>query len=576
MEGTLRQWTIISVARFLWMVALICPVWGSPLATENEYALGLQQAKATVLEFTTDGGVTKESYTEFVTSLRNQLASDYNRHGIPVLRQPNKVADWERFLLVKLSNSPEATITLALDVTDANIVAYQAGIESYFFSDASDLAFSILFTDTDQKKLSFGGNYSELEKASGATRQAIDLGISHLDGAITTLYRSNRTPQNSIARALIVVIQMITETGRFRHIEQQVRVNIRTPDRYPSFRPDYATIELENNWIRLSIEIQESYQRAFSSAVMLRRANSEIFYADCVSEILKANLALLKFVCKSTEFESVSSAPDLHEVEYEVTCPALEPIAKIGGRRDRCLGVKDYNPVDGNNIIHWGCGINQYWTFKRDGTIRYQDKCLASYNFGPESYMVIYNCSTAPKPTTFWVVNTYGSIISPYSGMSVTTTNPYETIKLTLEITEFTSGQGWLPTNYTAPFPVSLMGFNDQCLKLKGTNNLWLQECANLGVGREWYIYTDGTIRPTSAPHRCLTCNSPFVGSEVIVLDCVDSGWSSQRWTFINDGRIMNIRSWLALDVQNLDGNLPQVIISAPNGKPSQKWLPLL
>ncbi|KAJ4828936.1 hypothetical protein Tsubulata_030253 [Turnera subulata] len=576
MEGTLRHWKTIEVAiRLLWLVALICPVWGSLLAIENEHALGLQQAKATVLEFTTDG-VTKESYKEFVTSLRNQLASDYERHGIPVLRQPNKVTDGERFLLVKLSNSPEATITLALDVTDANIVAYQAGVESYFLSDASNLAFSNLFTDTDQKKLSFGGIYSDLERVAGARRQDIDLGISHLDGAITTLYRSNRTPQNTVARALIVIIQMIIEATRFRHIEQQVRVNIRTPDTYPNFRPDYATIELQNNWIRLSTEIQESYQRAFSSAVMLRRANGEIFYADCVSEILKANLALLKFVCISTEPKSESSAPDLREVEYDVTCPALEPIAKIGGRRDRCLGVHDWNPVDGNNIIHWGCGINQYWTFKRDGTIRYKDKCLASYNFGPESYMVIYNCSTAPKPTTIWVVDAYGSIVNPFSGLSVTTGSPNDIRKLTLENTVYASSQGWLPTNYTAPFAVSLMGFNDQCLKLKGTNNLWLQECGNLGVGREWYIYTDGTIRPTSAPHRCLTCNSPFVGSEVIVLDCVDSGWSSQRWTFNNNGTIMNPRSGLVLDVQNLDGNLPQVIISPSKGKPSQKWLPLL
>ncbi|KAJ4837990.1 hypothetical protein Tsubulata_029077 [Turnera subulata] len=230
--------------------------------------------------------------------------------------------------------------------------------------------------------------------------------------------------------------------------------------------------------------------------------------------------------------------------------------------------------------------MNQYWTFKRDGTIRYlgrvgeffryQDRCLASYNFGPESHMVIYNCSTAPKPTTIWVVDAYGSIKSPISGSSVTTANPDNNYEVTLENTNYTSNQGWLPTNYTAPFPVSLMGFNDLCLKLRGTSNLWLQECANRGVGREWYIYTDGTIRPTSAPHRCLTCNTPFEESEVIVMECVRGGWSSQRWTFNNNGTIMDIRSGLVLDVQNLDGNLPQVIISPPNGKPSQKWLPLL
>ncbi|KAJ4824815.1 hypothetical protein Tsubulata_008601, partial [Turnera subulata] len=206
-------------ATWLWLVvALVGQSWASSLAVEDEYTMALSY---TTLEFSTDA--TKENYTEFLASMRNKLASDYKRYGIRVLRAWYSVADNERFLLVKLSNSPDTTITLALDVTTANVVAYRTGYESYFFNDTSNLGFSNLFNGTNKKWLSFGSEYSQLEKAAAATRQVIDLGISSLSGAITTLYVSNRTPEKSLASALIVVIQMITEAARFRYVEQRVR-----------------------------------------------------------------------------------------------------------------------------------------------------------------------------------------------------------------------------------------------------------------------------------------------------------------------------------------------------------------
>ncbi|KAJ4829852.1 hypothetical protein Tsubulata_027930 [Turnera subulata] len=224
------------------VVALVGLSWASSLATEDEYTLALHSY--TTLEFTTQDA-TKEGYTEFLESLRNKLASGYKRYGIRVLREWHRVADNERFLLVKLSNSPDTTITLALDVTTANVAAYQAGYESYFFNDTSNLAFSNLFNGTYRKWLPFGGEYSQLEKAAAATRQVIDLGIFSLDRAITTLYVSNRTPEKSLASALIVVIQMITEAARFRYIEQRVRFNFKAGT---TFRPDLGMIQLENNW----------------------------------------------------------------------------------------------------------------------------------------------------------------------------------------------------------------------------------------------------------------------------------------------------------------------------------------
>ncbi|KAJ4829854.1 hypothetical protein Tsubulata_027934, partial [Turnera subulata] len=421
------QLIYFSIVRLPWLYGSACVVGGVSFGLcRRRWGIGLFSGLGlpicrlpasldieTALEFTTYG-VTKKSYTKFVSSLRNQLTSDYKRHGIPVLPQPSRVADGERFLLVKLSNSPEVCISLALDVTDANVVGYQAGVESYFFSNAPNLAFSDIFAKTQKKKLPLGITYPELEKAAGANRQGIDLGISNLDGAITTLYQSNGSPANSVASALIVVMQMITEAARFRCME---------------------------------------LQRAFFNAVPLRRANGEIYYAYSVSDTLRANLALLKFVCTSTEHTSASSSSPsyLRQVisDYDVPCPALEPTLKIMGRDALCVAAHNYSATDGNPVILFDCGVNHFWTFKRDGTIRYKDQCLTTYNFGPESNKVIYNCSTAPKSTTIWVMDTNGSIVNPYSGWSLTSVLPTKATKLTIEKTSLVSSQGWYPTNNT-------------------------------------------------------------------------------------------------------------------------------
>lgn len=575
----MRSWS--KMATMLWWVALVCPAWVCPLAAGDEYANGVRGYELVEL---VPKKSTKETYTEFLEALRKQLASDYKRHEIPVLRGFNDVsAGEEEFLLVKLTNDAGKSITVALDITCVNVVAYQAEQQSFFLSDAPESAFSDLFIRTEKKKLAFGGDYAELEKTAAAIRQSINIGMLPLDEAITSLYGGSSTPANILARSFIVISQMVSEAVRFRYIEQQVRFSIRK-DGYRSFLPDFAMIELENNWERLSTEIQGSYQKAFSNTVQLRRANGEVFSTDSVSAILKTTLALLKFACRSEEPTSVLTSssdqgiiirPHRAGDQNYATCKSHEPTAKIVGRKGLCVVSRNQDFSDGNRLILWDCGINHFWTFKRDGTIRSvrNDKCLTTYNFGPESYVMTYNCSTAPKSTTLWVVDTDGSIINPVSGLSLSAETENFDITLTADKTIYASRQGWLPTNFTQPFAASIVGqANDLCLKTKG-NNLVLQDCLDRGIGREWTVFSDGTLRTSG---KCLTCNNPFKGSEAIIMECAPSGWSNQRWVFNSDGTIMNPKSGLVLEVKNSDTTGQQVVITSSTGNPNQKWLLLL
>nr|GFC69790.1 ribosome-inactivating protein [Tanacetum cinerariifolium] len=62
-------------------------------------------------------------------------------------------------------------------------------------------------------------------------------------------------------------------------------------------------------------------------------------------------------------------------------CPDGEPTINIVRRDGQCVNVKDSQYYNGNFIILGACGNaqrNQLWTFKSNGTIRSNGKCLTS------------------------------------------------------------------------------------------------------------------------------------------------------------------------------------------------------
>ncbi|KAJ4834574.1 hypothetical protein Tsubulata_028472 [Turnera subulata] len=606
MEGTSwRPAGIMKVAAtWLWLVALTSLTWttSSQLVLGNTEdgvaALGRPTVTAPpILEFK-PWGADKKRFSKFVTALRKELASEYIRHGIPVLRNPKQVPIDQRFLLVKLFRVSDVPVTLAIDITTANVVGYRTErSKSYFFEDTWDLASPILFIDTKKDKLPFKSTYSQLEEAAAARREDIKLSCYSLDSAIVTL--DDKESYQEIAGALIVIMQVVCGAARFRYIEHQMYFNIGRSEIH--FKPDAAMIELENNWNRLSTGIQQSYQKAFTNWFPIKRSNGELFHVDSVSDILKANLALLKFNCISgrDRFSSSSSSSHpstnnypLRQVisttsEEEDACPKVEPTTRIVGRDGLCVTVQDGDSTDGNKIMLHDCEFNHFWTLKRDSTIRWKDKCLIATSINEDdnnqeapqqttnnvNIMVIHNCLTAPHELTLWDVTTNGSIVSRVDdAMCLTAQSPGQGTTLTSEKTTLSSSQAWLPTYHYKPFRASIVMFYfGLCMTLKGEDRVTLVKCDwDDRSSRGWDIYPDGTIRPVPAPRRCLTSES---NSLVEIKDCIGS--PSQRWMFMNDGTILNPGSELVLEAVTLAPGY-DVKLKKPSGNDGQKWIPLL
>ncbi|XP_057964301.1 ricin-like [Malania oleifera] len=228
------------------------------------------------VKFTTNGFVTKKYYRQFLKTIRGRVANESDaRHGIPVLPNPSAVSDSQRFVLVELSNNAEDVVTLAIDVTNMYVVAYRAEDESYFFQEAPDVAFTELFTSTNQNTLTYCGNYKDLLRVAGLSDlDRVQVGMQELDTSISLLFHRSgaHIDQEKVARSLIICILMISEAVRFRHIEQRVADTIRS-DSYGSFSPNGAVISFVRSWSQLSRGIQESNEDGSFGEIQLQRAD---------------------------------------------------------------------------------------------------------------------------------------------------------------------------------------------------------------------------------------------------------------------------------------------------------------
>ncbi|RWR91471.1 type 2 ribosome-inactivating protein [Cinnamomum micranthum f. kanehirae] len=548
MRGNMK--VSIVVATWVWWNAVVGPAWVCSLMVAEQQTLNYE-----TVAFTTDGA-TVDSYTQFIEALRTHLESGKEAHGIP----------------------------LTLDVTNASVVAYLGKSRSFFLQ--VDIA--ALFPNSGERIiLPFDSSYTDLERVADDERGNIDLGMTPLANAIANL--EYHDDQSMIARDLIVVNQMVLEPVRFRSIEYRVRRDI--PHGEP-WRADTAMISLEDNWEALSSAIQQSTQGGvFSSEVELHSVNDDPVYVGSVSHGEISGLALMQFVCRSSNQASsnqfidhllmrTSPAVDVHVAtgaDDDNICSYPEPTVRISGRNGLCVDVRDGHYNDGNPIELWPCketlDVNQLWTLRKDGTIRSNGKCLTTYAYTPGDYVMIYDCSTAATAATIWQVWATGTIVNPVSALVLSAESGNGGTTLSVETDIYASRQGWLAGNHTEPFVTSIIGFNDLCMQANGEAVSVVTCATGINENQEWALYPDGSIRPQQNKDHCLTPTDNHSQGSIIIISSCSQGSEGQRWVSTNDGRILNFASGMVMEVKGSDPSPNQIIISKFTGNPNQKWL---
>ncbi|KAJ6828920.1 uncharacterized protein M6B38_358940 [Iris pallida] len=263
----MKMWLVLAIT-WVWWAAIVGPaawVCSSSLSVtggghNNAPSIGTVEFYAT--------GCNKTTYKAFLESLRKQLCGGDSLYNISLL--PAQSGFQQNLLLVKLFDWDNESITLVLNKTNAYVIAYQAKNISYLLDDTPN---NTQLYGSNPHRFSFTGSYGDLQRVANESRENIDLGIAELAQAIDTLYHwSPKKVAKSVARWLIVLIQSVSETARFKTIERRVTDNILeagTAISYKSFRPGVGVINLETNWETLSTAVQQSEEGVFSKPVKL-------------------------------------------------------------------------------------------------------------------------------------------------------------------------------------------------------------------------------------------------------------------------------------------------------------------
>ncbi|KAL8241917.1 hypothetical protein R6Q59_012219 [Mikania micrantha] len=342
----------------------------------------------------------------------------------------------------------------------------------------------------------------------------------------------------------------------------------------PNFRPDARAISMENRWSDLSEQIQSSGESGvFLRTILVRSLDNEIVAIRSVVGVMRqAALALMLYQCNTKAIRM----PVPVAVGADEQCPYGEPTTNVVGRDGQCMDVKDNVYNNKNAIILWACGNaqrNQLWTFKTDGTIRSNGKCLTTNGFIAGSSIVIFDCDKAVPEATQWILYNAGTIMNPKSGLVIAAESSTQGTMLRVAKDNNSSRRAWSAGNYTQATINYISGFREMCLQANGANaHVWLANCV---IGSEpmqqWALYSDSTIRLFSDRNLCVTSNGPESLARIILLKCQGSG--NQRWTFMADGTILNPNARLVMDVRGSDVSLHEIILYQPTGNPNQNWL---
>nr|XP_010906312.1 ricin-like [Elaeis guineensis] len=356
---------------------------------------------------------------------------------------------------------------------------------------------------------------------------------------------------------------MIAEAARFTYIELLLVIPSINRGAEGWFYPDRGMIRLLNNWETLSGRIQASQNGTFDAVSLMDIRGREVQVTN-VRPIIRY-MGIMVHQCYDP-----NPAPQSYLLLVRgdnTTCSYEETTARISGRDGLCLDVKCQNYDDGNEKILWSCksnaDVNQFWTLKRDGTIRSNDKCMTP---GPKhKYMVIQDCVSAGDMAG-WELSYNGTIVHRHFGLVLTADSSVEGTQLSIGDNVHASRQSWLPSNNTKPFVTTIVGLGGLCMQANGEEP-WLEECVNDKIGQQWAIYPDGTIRPQQDQTNCLARNST---RRILIHYCYPT--STHRWLLRNDGTILNFYQGLVMDVADSDPSLRSIIVSEYTGSPSQQW----
>ncbi|XP_062086591.1 ribosome-inactivating protein gelonin-like [Humulus lupulus] len=250
------------------------------------------------VSFNTQIDLTVSSYQRLIQTLRTELRSGTEEHGIPVLRTKSAAVGDKQFVYVNLHN-PSVSITFAIEALNAYVVAYQVdGSEKrcYFFKEAPPNSKTLLFPQCPKKNkvdVNLETNYNSL---GTKLREETNLGFKPLNESLEKFKSfDSQNPTKDLRESLLIVIQMVSEAARFKYIQQKLEFH----GFQSEFPPKGDIISYESKWSKLSIAIQKSNDGKFPETITLQNEDYSQRKVSTVAEV-KDDMKLLLNVATAT------------------------------------------------------------------------------------------------------------------------------------------------------------------------------------------------------------------------------------------------------------------------------------
>ncbi|XP_048493337.1 antiviral protein alpha [Beta vulgaris subsp. vulgaris] len=276
----MRVWLALAVAISIWLV--------------------LEPSCAADLSFDL-GSATKTIFSKLLSDVRDKVKDPKLKYGdtnVPAIAAPSNPS---KYLLVDIKTPEGATITFALNKNDIYLDAYLDKFEgkyrAHFFTNTPDTAKKSLFPeakgDKNRLDMHYANTYDAIEGKAGAKRSNFGLGVEKLKGLVNYVYGLKVDKKKGVdpkeAKLMLVLIQMFSEAGRFKYIEDMILQNFDT-----SIIPDPKATRMENRWGKISEGIKNSKKGVISPELDLLDAQGKAWKVSKVKDI-EGDMGILKY-----------------------------------------------------------------------------------------------------------------------------------------------------------------------------------------------------------------------------------------------------------------------------------------
>ncbi|KAI1824946.1 ribosome-inactivating protein [Xylaria intraflava] len=191
-----------------------------------------------------------QEYLNFIVQLRRTFAGPDEIHGLQILPDQPTDPRNDEMIEVLLRTDVNEGIRLSLRRSNLYVVGFRNEAGAQWFEVSENAASPHLVPGSTF--LGFDGSYTELQR-DATHRRDIELGYQALVGAINELRNLNGRPSGDqikrVKRALIIIIEMISESARFARICDLLFQNW---DGGLTPSTDNLVVEMENEWSDLS------------------------------------------------------------------------------------------------------------------------------------------------------------------------------------------------------------------------------------------------------------------------------------------------------------------------------------